>query len=187
MPDNQLKIVRNDWWTNKRLEVKQAIQKELEWTSPMQVTDIEKIVINTGVKVAKELTLLEKVKQAIEKISQGQKPTPTKAHKSIIGFKIRKGMIIGYKVTLRRRRAWNFLFSLININLPLINNFRGISKKKFDKFGNLNLGLNSLNTFPVVPFDLRNCGIQITIVFRSNKIIENTLFLELFKFPFQKH
>lgn len=71
----------------------------------MQVTDIEKIVINTGVKVAKELTLLEKVKQAIEKISQGQKPTPTKAHKSIIGFKIRKGMIIGYKVTLRRRRA----------------------------------------------------------------------------------
>lgn len=184
--DEISKIVKNDWWINKRLEVKKIVQKELGWISSMQTTDIEKIVLNTGVKIAKDQSLLEKAKRAMEEISQGQKPAPTKAHKSIISFKIRKGMIIGYKVTLRRKRAWNFLFELINVNLPLINNFRGISRKNFDKFGNLNLGLNNLNTFPTIPFDLRNCGLQITIVFSSNNLVENALFLESFKFPLQK-
>lgn len=152
----------------------------------MQTTDIEKIVINTGVKASGGQLLLDKTKQAIEWLSQGQKPVPTYARKSIIGFKLRKGSVIGYKVTLRKKRAWNFFFELVNINLPLINNFHGVSKRGFDKFGNLNLGLRNLNTFPNVPFDLRNCGIQITIVLRANEIAENILFLESFNFPIQK-
>jgi len=97
-------------------------------------------------------------------------------------------MPIGCKVTLRKKKAWNFLFELININLPLITNFQGISAKKFDRMGNYNVGIDDLNIFPTVPYDLtfKNQGLQITIVFKSSSSEENTYFLSLLGFPFKK-
>jgi large subunit ribosomal protein L5 len=155
----------------------------------MQATDIEKIVLNSGVSQAiNDKKLLENTEKALTKVAHGQKPVITHARKSIVGFKLREGMPIGCKVTLRKKRAWNFLFELININMPLITNFRGFSIKKFDRAGNYNLGINDLNIFPAVPYDLtfRNQGVQITIVFKSNSAEENGYFLKMLGFPFKE-
>src|SRR5206468_1645683 len=112
----------------------------------------------------------------------------TYSRKSITTFKLREGMPIGCKVTLRKKRAWNFLFDLINFNLPLIANFQGFSQKKFDRDGNYNLGVDNLNIFPTVPYDLtfKNQGLQITIVFKSLSTEENIYFLNLLGFPFKE-
>jgi large subunit ribosomal protein L5 len=97
-------------------------------------------------------------------------------------------MPIGCKVTLRKKKAWDFLFNFININCPRIANFRGFSPNKFDRGGNYNLGIDNLNIFPTVPYDLtfKNQGIQITVVFKSNSSEENKRFLDLLNFPFEK-
>lgn len=183
-------VVQNNWWSVERKRVKKDIFDKLNQKSPFQTTDIEKIIINSGVGSAStNQNLLLNTADAITKIAQGQKVIFNKAKKSIIEFKLRKGTLIGCKVTLRKEKAWNFLFELININLPAINNFQGFSKKKFDKSGkNYNIGLNDLNIFPAVPFDktFKNQGIQITFVFKSNSLKENILFLQHFKFPFNE-
>jgi large subunit ribosomal protein L5 len=155
----------------------------------MQATDIEKIVLNSGVSQAiNDKKMLENTEKALIRVAHGQKPITTHSRKSIIGFKLREGMPIGCKVTLRKKRAWNFLFELININLPLITNFQGFSVKKFDRAGNYNLGINDLNIFSTVPYDLtfKNQGVQITIVFKSASAEENSHFLSLLGFPFKE-
>ena len=113
----------------------------------------------------------------------------THAKKSITTFKLRQGMPIGCKVTLRKKEAWDFLFNLINLNLPKISNLQGFSTKKFDRNGNYNLGINDLNIFPSVPYDLtfKNQGIQISIVFKSNSVEENTFLLRELGFPFKRN
>src|ERR1043166_6942381 len=111
----------------------------------MQTTDIEKIVLNSGVgQAVNDKKLLEKTEKIIQQASQGQKPARTRARKSIISFKLREGMPVGCKSTLRRKRAWSFLFNLINLSLPQIKNFQGLSTKSFDHLGNYNLGVNDL-------------------------------------------
>jgi large subunit ribosomal protein L5 len=97
-------------------------------------------------------------------------------------------MPIGCKVTLRKRRAWDFLFNSINVSFTRISNFKGFSPNKFDRTGNYNLGVDNLNIFPTVPYDLtfKNQGLQITIVFKSRNIEENTYFLKQLDFPFEK-
>jgi len=153
----------------------------------MQNTKILKIVLNSGVgQAVNNPQFLENTKQILNKIAQGQKPILTKARNSITTFKIREGLKIGCKVTLRRKKTFDFLFQLINVNLPLITNFRGLSLKKFDKFGNYNFGLNELTIFPFVPYELtfKNQGLQVTIVFKSNVKEENIYFLKSFGFPF---
>jgi large subunit ribosomal protein L5 len=165
------------------------VEESFKHTSPMQTTDIEKIVLNSGVSQAVSYKkTLENTEKALIQVAHGQKPVRTHARKSIIGFKVREGMPIGCKVTLRKKRAWNFLFELININIPLITNFHGFSIKKFDRAGNYNLGINDLNIFSTVPYDLtfRNQGVQITIVFKSNSTEENSYFLKLLGFPFKE-
>lgn len=182
-------IIINDWWEIKRKVIKKKIKEEFNHSSHMQTTDIDKIVINSGVGQAiKEKKLLENTKKAFTEIV-GQKPTLTYARKSITDFKLREGMPIGLKVTLRKKIAWDFLFNLININLPQISNFKGFSYKKFDKGGNYSLGINGLNIFPTVPYNLtfKNQGLQITIVFKSPSIKENSYFLSLLGFPFTKN
>lgn len=182
-------IVINNWWETKRKEVKKTIKEKFQHTSPMQTTDIEKIVLNSGVSQAvSNKELLENTEKALIQISHGQKPILTHARKSITGFKLREGMPIGCKVTLRKKRAWDFLFELINLNLPLTTNFRGLSNKKFDEKGNYNLGINDLNIFPAVPYNLifKNQGVQITIVFKSSSTEENSYFLGLLGFPFKE-
>jgi large subunit ribosomal protein L5 len=163
--------------------------EKFQHSSPMQTTDIEKIVLNSGVSQAvNNKQLLDNTEKALIQISRGQKPVITYARKSITGFKLREGMPIGCKVTLRKRRAWGFLFELINLNLPLITNFQGFSTKKFDQKGNYNLGINDLNIFSTVPYDLtfKNQGVQITIVFKSSLAEENSYFLNLLGFPFKE-
>ena len=182
-------LILNNWWETKRTEVKKLVQEKFQHSSPMQTTDIEKIVLNSGVGQAiGDKKFLENTEKALVRIAQGQKPILTHARKSIITFKLREGMPIGCKVTLTEKKAWNFLFELININLPSIANFQGLSTKKFDRDGNYNFGVDSLSIFPVVPYDLtfKNQGLQITIVFKSNLAEENAYFLSLLGFPFEK-
>jgi large subunit ribosomal protein L5 len=156
----------------------------------MQTTDIDKIVLNSGVgQAVSDKNFLEKTEKALAQISHGQKPVLTYARKSITGFKLREGMPVGCKVTLQEKSAWDFLFELINLNIPLIANFRGFSNRKFDQKGkNYNLGINDLNIFSTVPYNLtfKNQGLQITIVFKSSSTKENIYFLSLLGFPFKE-
>lgn len=182
-------LIINDWWGTKRKEIKGLVEKKFQHTSPMRVTDIEKIVLNCGIgQAVSNKQFLDNTEKALIQIAGGQKPILTYARNSITTFKLREGMPIGCKVTLRKKKAWNFLFELININLPLITNFQGISAKKFDRMGNYNVGIDDLNIFPTVPYDLtfKNQGLQITIVFKSSSSEENTYFLSLLGFPFKK-
>jgi large subunit ribosomal protein L5 len=181
-------LIVNNWWETKRKEIKKIVGEKFHHSSLMQTTDIEKIVLNSGVGQAIDnKQLLDNTEKALIRIAQGQKPVITRARKSIISFKLREGMPIGCKVTLRKKRAWDFLFELININLPRITNFRGFSVKKFDREGNYNLGIDNLNVFPAVPYELtfKNQGLQITIAFKSALTEENTYFLSLLRFPFK--
>jgi large subunit ribosomal protein L5 len=165
------------------------VGEKFQQASPMQTTDIEKIVLNSGVDQAiTNQQYLENTEKLIQKIGQGQKPVRTRAKKSIVSFKLREGMEIGCKLTLRKKKAWQFLFNLINLSLPQIKNFRGLSKKSFDRQGNYNLGINDLNIFSETTYDLtfKNQGCQIIIVFTSSKAEENAYFLELLQLPFQK-
>jgi large subunit ribosomal protein L5 len=184
-------LITNNWWEIKRQEVKKSLGEKFNHSSPMKTTDIEKIIINSGVSQAtSNKDLLETTKKVVKQIAHGQEPVITLARKSVIGFKLREGTPIGCKVTLRKKRAWDFLFELINIDFPLIANFQGFSNKKFDKKGkNYSLGLNDLNIFPTVPYDLtfKNQGIQINIVFKSSSTEENTHFLNLLGFPFKEN
>lgn len=182
-------VILNNWWAVKRPEVKKQIFGELKHSSPAKTTDIEKIVLNMGVgQATTNEKFLENSFKALTQIAQGQKPVITKARKSIINFKLREGMKVGCMVTLRRERAFSFLFELININLALINNFRGFSKKKFDRMGNYHFGVSETYNFPAIPYDLtfKNQGLQISIVFKSKRVEENYRFLELLAFPFSK-
>lgn len=184
-----MNIFFNNWWEQERKKIRREILEKYNYSTLMKVTDIEKIVINSGVSSSiSDKSFLEKTEKAISIMSFGQKPVITLAKKSITNFKLRENVPIGCKVTLRRKKAWSFLFELINVDLIRIPNFRGISIKKFDKFGNLNFGISNLNIFPLIPYELifKNQGIQITIVFKSSFIEENIFFLKLLSFPFEK-
>nr|CAG8555505.1 5180_t:CDS:2 [Entrophospora candida] len=136
-------------------------------SSPMRTTDIEKIVLNSGVgQAVGDKKFLENTEKALTLVAQGQKPVLTSARKSITTFKLREGMKIGCKVA----------------------NLQGFSSKKFDRDGNYNLGIDNLSIFPTVPYDLtfKNQGVQVTIVFKSTSAQENTFFLSLLGFPFQE-
>lgn len=184
-----MSIFFNDWWEVKRTEIKNEILKKFDHSTLMGVTDIEKIVVNSGVSNSvSDRSFLDKTEKVVSIISFGQKPVITHARKSITNFKLRENVPIGCKVTLRKKRAWGFLFELINIDLIRIPNFRGISESKFDRFGNFNFGINNMNIFPLVPYDLifKNQGIQVTIVFKSSSVSENIFFLKMLNFPFKK-
>lgn len=204
-----MSIIVNNWWEKKRTEIKKEVGEKFKHTSPMAVTDLEKIVLNSGVGRAavKDKKNLESTRQALREIALGQKPVITYAHKSIVGFNLRQGIPIGCKVTLRKKKAWDFLFNLINLNFPLITNFQGFSTRKFDQHRryyfkkgedstlkkmekvqsrNYNFGIEDLNIFPSVSYDLtfKNQGLQVTLVFKSGNKTENTYFLSRLGFPF---
>ena len=141
------------------------LAKEFSYTSVMQVPRIEKITLNMGVGDAiNDKKLLENAAADMAIIS-GQKPLVTKARKSVAGFKIREGYPIGCKVTLRGERMWDFLERLINIALPRVRDFRGVSAKSFDGRGNYSMGVREQIIFPEIDFDKvdRVRGLDITI------------------------
>ncbi|MBK8817125.1 MAG: 50S ribosomal protein L5 [Methylococcaceae bacterium] len=161
--------------------------KEFSYKSVMQAPRIVKITLNMGVgeAVADKKTLQSAVSD-MEKIS-GQKPVITLARKSIAGFKIRDDMPIGCKVTLRSQRMYEFLDRLINISIPRIRDFRGLSPKSFDGRGNYSMGVKEQIIFPEIDYDkidaLRGMDITITTTAETNE--EGLALLKHFNFPFK--
>ena len=134
-------------------EVAPALMKKFEYQSPMQIPKLEKIIISVGCGDCRDnAKALEAVIKDISTIA-GQKAVPTKAKRSVANFKLREGMTVGVKVTLRQNRMWEFLDRLFNVALPRVRDFRGISAEAFDGRGNYALGLKEQIIFPEIDYD----------------------------------
>jgi large subunit ribosomal protein L5 len=161
--------------------------KQFSYKSVMQAPRITKITLNMGVgEAVADKKILQSAVTDMEKIS-GQKPVITLARKSIAGFKIRDDMPIGCKVTLRSQRMYEFLDRLINISIPRIRDFRGLSPKSFDGRGNYSMGVKEQIIFPEIDYDkidaLRGMDITITTTAKTNE--EGLALLKHFNFPFK--
>ena len=170
-----------------RQEVVPRLQRELGLSNPMQVPRLEKVVINMGVGDAlKDARLLEAAVEDLATIT-GQKPIITKARRSVAGFKIRQGMAIGVKVTLRGDRMWEFLDRLITVAIPRIRDFRGLNPRAFDGHGNYTLGLTEQLIFPEIDYDkvAKVRGMDITIVTTAKTDEEGRALLVALGFPFE--
>ena len=169
-------------------EVAPALMKKFEYSSPMQIPRLEKIVVNVGCGEAKEnAKALEAVVTDLTAIT-GQKPIITHAKKSVANFKLREGMAIGAKVTLRSDRMWEFLDRLFNVALPRVRDFRGISPTAFDGRGNYALGLKEQLIFPEIEYDKidKIRGMDIIMVTTANTDEEARELLSLLGAPFEK-
>ncbi|WP_373896179.1 50S ribosomal protein L5 [Virgibacillus natechei] len=169
-------------------DVSPSLMNKFNYESVMEVPAIEKIVINMGVGDAVQNSkALDSVVEELALIS-GQKPVVTRAKKSIAGFRLREGMPIGAKVTLRGGRMYDFLQKLIGVSLPRVRDFRGISKKAFDGRGNYTLGVKEQLIFPEINYDKVNKvrGMDIVIVTTSNTDEEARELLGQLGMPFQK-
>ena len=169
-------------------ELAGEIQKKLGLKNSMQVPRITKITLNMGVgEAVADKKVIDNARADMEKIS-GQKPVTTIARKSVAGFKIRDGMPIGCKVTLRRERMYEFLDRLVNIAIPRIRDFRGLNPKSFDRQGNYSMSVQEQIIFPEINYDeideLRGMDIIITTTARTPE--EGRALLEAFNFPFKK-
>jgi len=169
-------------------EVVPKLKERFEYKNPMMIPKLEKVVINMSVGEAiQNSKALEKAVDELTTIS-GQKPVITKAKKSIAAFKLREGMNIGAKVTLRGERMYVFLDKLFNVVLPRIRDFRGLNRKSFDGRGNYNLGLREQLVFPEINFDKvdKARGMDIVIVTTAKNDEEATEFLTQMGLPLQK-
>ncbi len=169
-------------------EIKDAMQKKFGYKNVMEIPKIEKIVVNMGVGEAKEnAKLLEAAMGDMETIT-GQKPVITKSKKSIANFKIREGMNIGCKVTLRGERMYEFLDRLVNLALPRVRDFRGVSAKGFDGRGNYALGIKEQLIFPEIEYDKvdKVRGMDVIVVTTAKTDEEARELLRLFGMPFEK-
>jgi len=169
-------------------EIVPALMSKFNYKSVMQVPKIEKIVINMGVGDAVQNS--KALDNAVEELTliAGQKPVITRAKKSIAGFRLREGMPIGCKVTLRGERMYEFFDKLISVSLPRVRDFRGVSKKSFDGRGNYTLGIKEQLIFPEIDYDKVNKvrGMDIVIVTTANTDEESRELLTQFGMPFQK-
>ncbi len=173
--------------TRYRDELVPRLQRELGLSNPMQVPRLEKIVVNMGIGDAlRDSRLLEAAVEDLTTIT-GQKPIVTKARKSIAGFKLREGMPIGAKVTLRGDRMWEFLDRLIATAIPRIRDFRGLNPRAFDGHGNYTLGLTEQLIFPEIDYDkvAKIRGMDITIVTTARNDDEGRALLVALGFPFE--
>lgn len=169
-------------------EIKNELMSKFNYSSVMQVPKVEKIVVNIGVGDAvSNSKLLEESVAELELIT-GQKPIVTKAKNSIAGFKLREGVPIGCKVTLRSDKMYNFLDKLISISLPRVRDFRGVSADSFDGKGNYTLGIKEQLIFPEINYDKVNKtrGMDISIVTSANTDEEARELLSLIGMPFKK-
>lgn len=164
------------------------LQKELKLSNTHQVPKLEKIVINIGLGKAKDdKRMFEVANNTLLKVT-GQKPQETHAKVSIASFKLREGNRIGMKVTLRDDRMYEFLDRLINIVLPRLRDFHGVSLKAFDQQGNYSIGLSEQSIFPELSFEetTHAHGMQVVIVTDSNDVENNKQLLTKFGMPFEK-
>lgn len=165
-----------------------ALMKEFAYKSVMQVPKIEKVVLNMGLGEAiQNPKLLESAVEELERIS-GQKAVITRARKSIATFKLREEMAIGACVTLRQNRAWEFLDRLINVALPRVRDFKGVSPKAFDGRGNYTLGIREQLIFPEIDLDkiAKVSGLNVTIVTTAKTDEEGRALLSGLGMPFRK-
>lgn len=169
-------------------EVVPALIKIFDYKNRMQVPRLEKIVINMGLGEAiQNIKILDSAVQELSLIT-GQKPVITKARRSIATFKLRQGMSIGCSVTLRKERMYEFFDRLVNINLPRVRDFRGISPKSFDGRGNFALGLKEQIIFPEIDYDRAEQvrGMNITICTSALSDNQGRALLEALGMPFRK-
>ncbi|HZD79999.1 MAG TPA: 50S ribosomal protein L5 [Actinomycetota bacterium] len=170
-----------------REELVPRLQAELGLANRMQVPGLEKIVVNMGIGDAlKDGRMLEAAVEDLTVIT-GQKPVVTKARKSIAGFKLREGMSIGAKVTLRGDRMWEFLDRLLSTAIPRIRDFRGLSPQAFDGHGNYTLGLTEQLIFPEIDYDkvAKVRGMDITVVTTAVDDERGRALLQALGFPFE--
>jgi large subunit ribosomal protein L5 len=169
-------------------EITPALMSKFNYKSVMQVPGLEKIVVNMGIGDAVQNAKALDV--AVEELATitGQKPVVTRAKKSIAGFRLREGMPIGAKVTLRGERMYEFLDKLVSVSLPRVRDFRGVSKKSFDGRGNYTLGVKEQLIFPEIDYDKvsKVRGMDIVIVTTANTDEEARELLTQIGMPFQK-
>ena len=171
-----------------KAEVAPALMKKFEYKSPMQIPTLDKIVVNVGCGEARDNPkVLEAVVNDISTIT-GQKAVVTYAKKSVANFKLREGMPVGVKVTLRGERMWEFLDRLLNVALPRVRDFRGIKATAFDGRGNYALGLKEQLIFPEIEYDKidKIRGMDIVICTTANTDEEAKELLTLMGTPFEK-
>jgi large subunit ribosomal protein L5 len=169
-------------------EIRDALKEQLELGNVMQVPKLDKIVINMAVgKATADSKKLTNAQNELTKLS-GQKPAVCRARKSVANFKLREGMPIGCKVTLRRERMYEFLDRLINIALPRVRDFRGVSPKSFDGHGNYAMGVREQIIFPEISFDdvEETRGMDIIICTTARTDAEAKALLAGFEMPFRK-
>jgi len=163
------------------------LKEKFNYSNPMQVPKIEKVVVNMG--LGEAIHNIKIIDSAVEELKQisGQQPVVTRAKKSIAAFKLREGMPIGCMVTLRKNRMYDFLNKLINIALPRVRDFRGISGKAFDGAGNYSLGIKEQLIFPEIDYDKidKIKGLNISIVTTAKTNEEGKELLKLLGMPFK--
>jgi large subunit ribosomal protein L5 len=168
-------------------DVVPALVKEFQYKNPMQVPKIEKIVVNMGLGEAiQNVKIIDGAVQEMAMIT-GQRPVITKAKKSIATFKLRQGMPIGCSVTLRKNVMYEFFDRLVNVALPKVRDFRGISSQSFDGRGNFSMGLQEQIIFPEIEYDKveKVKGLNITIVTSAKTDAEARVLLKLMGVPFK--
>lgn len=169
-------------------EIKPEMVKKFDYSSVMQVPKVDKIVLNMGVGDA--VTNAKNLDEAVAELTliAGQKPLVTKAKKSIAGFRLREGMSIGAKVTLRGEKMYDFLDKLVSVSLPRVRDFHGVSSKAFDGRGNYTLGVREQLIFPEIDYDNVNRvrGLDIVIVTTANTDEESRELLAQLGMPFEK-
>ena len=167
------------------IEIKKSLKEKLGFKNDMAIPKIEKISINMGVGEASQDK--GKIDGAVNdlKLISGQQPVITKARKSVAGFKLREGVNVGVKVTLRKQKMYEFLDRLVNIALPRVRDFRGLSKKSFDGKGNYSLGLKEQIVFPEIDYDNLDSlrGMDITIVTSAKNDEQGLELLKSFNLP----
>ena len=169
-------------------EIRPALIEKFNYSSVMQAPKIDKIVLNMGVGDA--TTNSKNLDEAVEELGliSGQKPLITKAKKSIAGFRLREGMSIGAKVTLRGERMYDFLDKLVNVALPRVRDFHGVSNKAFDGRGNYTLGIHEQLIFPEIDYDKVNRvrGLDVVIVTTAQSHVGSRELLAQLGMPFAK-
>ena len=169
-----------------RARIRGTMKEKFGYTNEMQIPKLDKIVVNMG--IGEAVSDSKKVNSAIKDLAAitGQKPLPTKARTSIAGFKLREGMVIGAKVTLRKDRMYEFLDRLITIALPRVKDFRGLKPTSFDGRGNYALGLKEHIVFPEINYDEIDqiWGMDVIVCTTANTDDEARALLTEFQFPF---
>jgi len=172
--------------TEYRARIRKAMKDQFGYTNEMQIPKLDKIVLNMG--IGEAVTDSKKVQAAIADLTKiaGQKPVPTKARNSIAGFKLREGMVVGAKVTLRKDQMYEFLDRLITIALPRVKDFRGLKPTSFDGRGNYAMGLKEHIVFPEINYDQidQMWGMDIIVATTAKTDEEARALLKEFQFPF---